>query len=415
MLRYEFKKIFGKPSGKIALILYLCVLIYSCWGTAFGTEYGSLVWVNEQGERESGYAAYRNLRNAQKEWAGELDEAHLEKIIRELNRIAATPEAQSEDYHQNDIAFHWKMGVKPVWELLTFCFSPGMQTLDYTVTDTLTPSDAGSLYSRRVELLRSYLYDENNRDAARLSKTEKEYLLSQYQKLEGHVYYDYHKGWAQALDNLTYIMLMGTLILGYLVSGIFSSEFRWKTDAVYFSSRYGRDKATLAKIKAGLLLVSTLYWGAVLGCSLFSLCFCGFDGGNCAIQLLDFYRSYYNLTCWQTWLVYVLGSYIATVFIMLLCMWVSAKTKSAIFATTIPFILIFVPNFFSNDSAIGGFLALLPDKLFSLADQLRYFNVYDLGFGVVGSWPLLFVIYTTLSLLLIPALYRDFRRKQIGT
>lgn len=414
MVRYEWKKVLGRPSGKIALFLYLCVLLYSVWSTVFGNEYGSIVWVNDQGEKEFGYSAYQSLRTAQKEWAGELDTEHLEEILRELNRIAATAEAQSEDYHQNDIAFHWKMGVKPVWELLTFCFSPGMQSIDYDVTDTLTPADAGSVYSRRVELLRSYLYDENNRDAARLSEKEKAYLLGQYEKLEGHVYYDYHEGWAQTLDSLTYIMLLGTLILGYLVSGIFSGEFRWKADSVYFSARYGRDKATSAKLWAGFSLVSLLYWGAVLGCSLFTLCFCGFDGGNCAIQLLDFYRSYYNLTCWQTWLIYVIGSYIATLFIMFLCMWVSAKTKSAIFATTIPFILIFVPNFFGNDSALGRLLALLPDKLYSLADQLRYFNVYDLGFAVVGSWPMLLVIYTTLAALLVVALYRDFRRKEVG-
>lgn len=414
MVRYELKKILGRPGGKIALLLYLCVLIYSCWSTVFGSEYGSIVWVNEEGEKEFGYSAYQALRTAQKEWAGELDEAHLETIIRELNRIAATPEAKSEDYHQNDIAFHWKMGVKPVWELLTFCFSPGMQTIDYNITDTIAPSDAENVYSRRVELLRSYLYDENNRDAARLSGKEKEYLLSQYEKLEGHVYFDYHEGWSRTLDSLTYIMLMGILILGYLVSGIFSNEFRWKADAVYFSARYGRDKATSAKLRAGFSLVSILYWGAVLGCSLFTLCFCGFDGGNCAIQLLDFYRSYYNLTCWQTWLVYVIGSYVATLFITFLCMWVSAKTKSAIFATTIPFILIFVPNFFSNDSALGKILALLPDKLFSLADQLRYFNVYDLSFAVVGSWPMLLGIYSVLAMLLVAALYREFRTKQIG-
>lgn len=414
MVRFELKKILGRPGGKIALLLYLCVLIYSCCTTVIGNEYGSIVWVNDQGEKEFGYSAYQSLRNAQKEWAGELDEEHLEEVIRELNRIAASPEAQSEDYHQNDIAFHWKMSVKPVWELLTFCFSPGIQSIDYDVTDTLTPSDAGSVYSRRVELLRSYLYDENNRDAARLTERSKEYLLSQYEKLEGQVYYDYHRGWEQALDTLTYIMLMGTLILGYLVSGIFSNEFRWKADSVYFSTCYGRDKGTSAKLMAGFSLVSILYWVAVLGCSLFNLCFCGFDGGNCAIQLLDYYRSYYNLTCWQTWLVYVLGSYIATVFIMFLCMWVSAKTKSAVFATTIPFILIFVPNFFSNDSAIGAFLALLPDKLYSLADQLRYFNVYDLGFTVIGSWPLLFGIYTLLSIFLVIALYQEFRSKQVG-
>ena len=210
-------------------------------------------------------------------------------------------------------------------------------------------------------------------------------------------------------------MLLGTLILGYLVSGIFSNEFRWKTDAVFYTTHHGRGRAVSAKIKAGIVLVSVLYWGGVLICTLFTLCFCGFDGRNCAIQF-DFYRSFYNLTYWETYLFYVISCYIGTLFMMFLCMWVSAKTKSAVFATTVPFILIFVPNFFANSTladALSGILALLPDKMLDLFAHLKYFDVYDLGFAVVGSWPLLFVIYAALAVVLVPVMYREFRTKQI--
>ena len=86
-------------------------------------------------------------------------------------------------------------------------------------------------------------------------------------------------------------MLLGTLVLGYLVSGIFSNEFKWKSDAVFFTTYHGRSKAVSAKIKAGIVLVSVLYWGGVLICTLFTLGFCGFDGGNCAIQF-EYYRSF---------------------------------------------------------------------------------------------------------------------------
>lgn len=415
MVRYEIKKILSRPSGKIALFLFVCVIILSLWTTIFGDEYGELVWVNEQGDAEYGFAAHQKLRKAQNEWAGELDEAHLESIIRELNRIAATPEFKSDDYHQRDIAFHWQMGVMPVRDMLYCTFSPGLQNFDYYIADTLSPAVAGKFYSQRVELLRSYLYEEDNEEAARLSDREKEYLINQYEKLEEPIYYDYHMGWYQTLSNLTFIMLLGTLVMGYLVSGIFSNEFKWKSDAVYFTTYHGRGKAVSAKIKAGIVLVSALYWGGVLICTLFTLCFCGFDGGNCAIQF-DYYRSFYNLTYWQTYLLYVVSCYIGILFMMFLCMWVSVKTKSAVFATTVPFILIFVPNFFSNSTladALSGVLALLPDKLFDLFAHLKYFAVYDLGFAVVGAWPLLFAIYTGLAAILVPVMYREFRRKEV--
>ena len=416
MVWFEIKKVFGRPSGKIALFLFVCVIILSLWITILGDEYGELIWVNEQGDAEYGFAAYQKLREAQNEWAGELDEEHLADIIRELNRIAATPEYQSDDYKQNDIAFHWRMGIDPVRYLLYRTFSPGLKDFNYYIAESLSPSVAGEFYSRRVELLRSYLYEEDNAEAELLSDREKEYLISQYEKLEGPIYYDYYRGWQQVISNLSFIMLLGTLVLGYLVSGIFSNEFKWKSDAVFFTTYHGRSKAVSAKIKAGILLVSALYWGGVLTCTLFTLCFCGFDGGKCAIQL-EWYRSFYNLTYWETYLLYVFSCYIGILFMMLLCMWVSAKTRSSVFATTIPFILIFVPNFFANSDlayVLSDVLALLPDKLFDLVQHLQYFDVYDLGFTVVGAWPLLFVIYAALTAVLVPVMYREFRTKQIG-
>ena len=52
MVWFEIKKVLGRPSGKIALFLFVCVIILSFWTTVFGDEYGELVWVNEQGDAE---------------------------------------------------------------------------------------------------------------------------------------------------------------------------------------------------------------------------------------------------------------------------------------------------------------------------------------------------------------------------
>lgn len=218
------------------------------------------------------------------------------------------------------------------------------------------------------------------------------------------------------LEESGYIMLLGVLIMGYLVAGIFSNEFKWKSDAVYFSTAYGRNKAIAAKIKAGFLLVTVLYWGSVLIFTLFTLCYCGFDGGNCPIQF-DYLWSMYNLTYAQAYLLYAVSSYIGMLFIAFLVMWVSAKTKSAVFAVTIPFILVFVPNFLENSTfaeSLTKILGLLPDNLLDVTQRLSEFSVYDLGFTVTGSWPLLFVLYTVLTVVLVPVMYREFRRKQIS-
>ena len=415
MVRYEIKKVLDRPSGRIALLLFACVIVLSCWLSAAGGSLG-IIWVNEQGEDETGMAGYRKLREAQNEWEGYLDEEHLADIIRELNRIAATPEAQSDDYRQNDIAYSWKLAVMPVRDMLNEYYGANFTDFNWYLADTLSPSAAGDFYFNRVKLLKEYLYDETSTISDQLSEREKQYVIGQYEELETPIYYEYKQGWYMLLEESGYIMLLGVLIMGYLVAGIFSNEFKWKSDAVYFSTAYGRNKAIAAKIKAGFLLVTVLYWGSVLIFTLFTLCYCGFDGGNCPIQF-DYLWSMYNLTYAQAYLLYAVSSYIGMLFIAFLVMWVSAKTKSAVFAVTIPFILVFVPNFLENSTfaeSLTKILGLLPDNLLDVTQRLSEFSVYDLGFTVTGSWPLLFVLYTVLTVVLVPVMYREFRRKQIS-
>ena len=99
MVRYEIKKIFSTFSSKIAVFILSCIVVLSSWLAITGVE-----WINEQGDPETGLAAIVKLKEAQNQWEGELDEEMLRAVIQELQRINATPEAQSKDYNQNDIA-----------------------------------------------------------------------------------------------------------------------------------------------------------------------------------------------------------------------------------------------------------------------------------------------------------------------
>ena len=63
--------------------------------------------------------------------------------------------------------------------------------------------------------------------------------------------------------SIQYVMLT-MLILGFLVTGIFSNEFSWKADTIFFIAVYGRNKAVAAKIKAGFTIVTAVYWAVML-------------------------------------------------------------------------------------------------------------------------------------------------------
>ena len=409
MIRYELKKVFASAGGKLAVVLTLLLVLVICYQAASSVE-----WVNEAREPETGFAAISKLRRAQKEWAGILDETRLESIIRENQRLCATPEAQSKDYKQNDIAYGWKQGIRPVLDMMNYAYSADFQEYDWYRNEQITPDQAGDFYTNRTKLMTQWMHADNSSASHLLTEKEQAYLVEQYETLDSPFDYDYSEGWTQLMNNSVSVIMITALILGYLCAGIFANEFRWKSDSIFFSTVLGRNRAVWAKVKAGFLLVTGLYWAAVTLYSLITLGCLGFDGWNCPIQI-KMWKSFYHLKLWQAWCLTCLGGYIGNLFFAFLTMWVSAKTRSSMFAATVPFLLIFLPNFLDNlgNDRVSKLLGLLPDQLLQLDQALRYFNVYEIFGKVFSAISLLLPTFTALTLLLAPIIYREFCRKQI--
>ena len=409
MLRFELKKILGSTGGKIAALLLAAAVALSCWMCV-----SDVCWVNDQGDEEIGFAAISKLRSAQKQWAGVLDTPRLEEIIRENQRLCATPEAQSKDYNQNDIAYGWKQGIHPVLNMMNYAYSRGFQEYDWYCNESVTPNQAGDFYPNRTKLMKAWLLDETGSAQYLFNENEKNYLIERYETLETPFYVDYTQGWEELLYNSPFVIMMAALILGYMSSGIFANEYRWRADPVFFSARHGRDKAVWAKIGAGFWMVTVLYWASVLIYSLVTLGLLGFDGGQCPVQIA-LWKSFYHLKFWQAWVLTVVGGYIGCLFLAFLTMWVSAKTRSAVFASTVPFLLVFVPNFLDNlnNDTISRLLGLFPDMLLQIYQKLRYFYVYDLGFTVKGALDILPALYIVLTAALVPLMYYQFRKRQL--
>ena len=176
MFRYEMKKIFGRTGSRAALALFAAILCLICWFAARNFSYA-----NEAGDREYGIAAVRKMRATQKAWAGTLDEAKLRAVIEENLRIAATPEAQSEDVRERNIAYGWQTGIQEILNLLNASFAKGFRSYDGYRADSLTPDDASEFYANRVALLKSWLAEQQDWE---LSEAENAYLIRQYERLE---------------------------------------------------------------------------------------------------------------------------------------------------------------------------------------------------------------------------------------
>lgn len=399
MLKYELKKIFSRTGNKIALLLLLALICYTCI-FALGVS-----WVDENGESHKGPAAVAQLKAAQKEWAGYLDEEAIRRVIAENLRIQAMPETQSDDLGDRISAYSRKQGIIEIRNLLICSFTH--------LIDDLTPEDASKFYENRTRLLHEWLEE----DADQFSESEKAFLIEQYEGLETPFYYDYVLGWTQLFEYASTIAMVTMLVLGYLVAGIFSNEFVWKSDAVFFASLHGRDKAIGAKLRAGFWLVTGLYLATFLLYSAVVLACLGIDGWNMPVQAnRSGWNCFYHITMWQKYLLIALGGYIGCLFSSFLCMLVSARTRSAVVAVMLPFVLIFLPAFLTNISsaAVQKIIGLLPDQLLQTGSALNRFNLYCIGGHIVGAVPLLVTFYSLMTVCLWPVIYRVYQCKQIS-
>lgn len=404
MMKYEIKKVFSRTGGKVSIVLLVFILLLTCY---FAT---SVSYTNENGEQESGYKAARTLRLAKKEWAGPLDEAKLRAVITENMRINALPEAQAKDVVSSNITYGRKQGFDDIRALLNCSFADGFREYDYYRADSLSIDQLENFYQNRITLLQDWL---NGEAKDQFSESEKSYLLAQYEALETPFYYDYSDGWQQLFEFSPTIIMITLLILGYLVSSIFSSEFSLKADSVFYSSVYGRNKAVTAKIKAGVCITTVFYFINMLLYTAVVLLYLGADSAGNPVQISwTNWKTFYNLTFGQKYLLIAAGGYVGCLFISLLTMFVSAKTKSGVLAVMVPFIIIFLPSFAGGikSSVVGKVLGLLPDRLLQTGTALNYFDLYSFGQKVVGAVPILFVVYGVLAAALLPVIYQVYKK-----
>ena len=414
MVRYELKKVFGSVGGKVALGLYIATVILACFLSTNGFMNVEIKWVNEQGEHERGFHAVQKLREARNEWEGWLDEEMLNKVVQENQRIIATPQYQSSITQQKEISYSWKQGFNPIRDLINRSYSTGFRSYDYYRADGISVIKEETFYGNRTRQLKDWLYDKTDIAFDRYTEEEKQYLIGQYEKLETPFYVDYHDGWYQLLENAAILPMLGILIIGYMVAGMFSNEFKWKADAVYFSTLLGRNKATSAKIKAGLLLVTVLYWGAMLIYSIVTLGYLGFEGAGCVVQL-QVWKSLYNITFWQAWVLTLICGYIGNLFLTALTMFISAKTKSSVIAVTTPFVIMFIPSFLQGMADwLDVVIAMLPVSLLEFYQHLGTFDLITIFGKVFRVLDVCLPLYAILTVVLVPVIYRDFRKKQIA-
>lgn len=403
LIGFEIKKIFSKNMSKAALVILLLALAISCYFAI-----ASVTYVDEYGASHIGIAAAQRLRAEKGKWEGSITAEVLQTVIEENRKINEEYPMHPGDIIGNDVHYSRIQGFSDIRDMINqgFC---DFREFNYYRIDSVSKKDAYKVYENRSKSLDNWLNSEEAKDL--FSEKEKAFLLHQYQQMETPIYYEAADGWKAALTYAQTIIMLIMLTVAFLVSGIFSNEFGWKADTIFFSTRFGRNKGTRAKIATGLIVVTAIYWIVIALYSFIILGCLGFSGGGCKIQMgFGHWKSFYNITYIQLYLLTIVAGYIGALFCLLLSMLISAKTHTAVVAVTIPFVILFLPSFLSNLTFLKDVMGLLPDQLLQINEVINLFRLYHVGDKIVGSIPILMVVYPILSMLLIPIIYRVYQK-----
>lgn len=406
MLRYEIKKVFSKTANKIGLLILTVVLVIVSYFAVTYVDY-----VDEDGNNRTGIIAVRSLRDMKNQWAGYITEDVLKEVIVQNALVNVSAEYQSNDVQENNKAYSKKQGFSDIRDMINHAFC-GFREYNYYRADSVTTEEVSEFYTKRISNLEEWLYSDEAKD--QFTDMEKQFLIKQYEQLEIPLYYEYADGWIALLEYAPSIIVLTVLITSFFVSGIFSNEFQLKADAIYFSTKYGRNKAVKSKVEAGGIIITIIYWVVVLLYSAIVLGILGADGANCAIQAgFGSWKSFYNITYFENYLLTMVGGYIGSLFVLTISMLISAKTKSTVLSVTVPFIFVFLPSFLSGFSALTEILGLLPDQLLQMNVAIKYFNLYQFGDRVIGAVPIIMILYAVLYVLMVPILYRVYQKAEI--
>lgn len=402
MLRFEIKKVFSKSKNQIAVIVLFIILIVTSVLTINRVEY-----VDEDGGHSVGISAARNLREEKNKWSGYLTEDVFRAVLEENRTINNSKEALSDDIEEQDKAYAKKQGISGIIDIINNAFS---EYRDYNcfAADNVSSEEVKNIYEKRISTLKEWL----DSGEETFTEQQKDFLIQQYENLKTPFYYEYADGWAALLQNISTFILILALIIGFFVSGIFSDEFGTKADSIFFSTKLGRNKGILSKIGTGFFITTVFYVVFVLLYTFIVLFILGSDGAGCPVQL-DLWRSVYNITFLQAYLLIVAGGYVGTLFASILAMLVSALTHSTPTAIIIPFIVLCAFPFLSRIIPLPWVCSFFPDQLLEIYIDIKESGLVEFGGKVMTTASVIIPVYALICLILQPILYRVYKKVEI--
>ncbi|CDA96951.1 putative uncharacterized protein [Lachnospiraceae bacterium CAG:215] len=399
LVSFEYRKILGKRSVKIALLLTLFLSVFSIWGTLMGSYYieGELF--------ESNAEAMKKDRAYARELSGRiLDDKLLMEAADAYQTIpdSAAVYQSTEEYQKNARKYSSIYSLaRQVYDTPNVRFgAPEMGTLD--------PARAEQFYEIRELCMTKQI--EN----APISENAKEVMMQYSAEVKEPWIFSYSDGYTRFMTIIATSGVMAAFVMAICLAPLFAGEYSNHTDQLLLSARYGKGKLIKAKFFTGFSMTGIVTLLITLQSYVQSILTFGFDGGNANVQIYDALFPY-PLTLKQAALLQSICVFFACMCMSALTMFFSSRMKSAFGVIILSVLLLCVPMFVKVSAyPLLGYLLfhLMPANMMQY-DYIFSMIPYEIAGVVIPPYVMMPVAALCLCIILIPFAYRGFKHHQV--
>lgn len=399
LVSFEYRKILGKRSVKIALLLTLFLSVFSIWGTLMGSYYieGELF--------ESNAEAMKKDRAYARELSGRiLDDKLLMETADAYQTIpdSAAVYQSTEEYQENARKYSSIYSLaRQVYDTPNVRFgAPEMGTLD--------PARAEQFYEIRELCMTKQI--EN----APISENAKEVMMQYSAEVKEPWIFSYSDGYTRFMTIMATSGVMAAFVMAICLAPLFAGEYSNHTDQLLLSARYGKGKLIKAKFFTGFSMTGIVTLLITLQSYVQSMLTFGFDGGNANVQIYDALFPY-PLTLKQAALLQSICVFFACMCMSALTMLFSSRMKSAFGVIILSVLLLCVPMFVKVSAyPLLGYLLfhLMPANMMQY-DYIFSMIPYEIAGVVIPPYVMMPVAALCLCIILIPFAYRGFKHHQV--
>jgi len=401
---FEFKKILGKKSAIVSILVALGLTIFVCVGFMLGDfdKDGYIFETYREAEyKDRGYARALTGRPIDSELLMETAEAY-QKIP-----ITATDFEDTEEYEL------YARPYASIAHVVRSVLSTASKRFEFTDVQNLTSEQANTFYDLRYEVVYRTLTEDV--DSMIISQNSKDKQLLLNEQIETPFIFEYTAGYARFFRQ----NIMGVLIfvlLSICLAPIFAGEYTARTDQLILSSKNGKRTLIYAKLFVGIslsVIISVLFAAVAYFASMLIY---GSDGVTAPYQLL-YPRSPYPLNMGQVALSFFAIVLCASIFIASLALLLSAWLKSSFGVIMILFLSIIVSVYIDIPETsvfLHSLANLHPTKMVVFWNNGGSFLPYELFGLFIKPYIFMPIFAALLSIVLVPFAFRGFKNHQVA-